>query len=204
MIKIYLDWNIITHLKENKKLYDYIIKNKDKLIFPYSKAHLKDLLASKNYNNEFFEKDLYLLSEICEHHLLEYERNINNPLPYKCFPRDYLKINNIELELFNSDFSKESFYKVLEENNLNPHTVISILEKEKTIPYTIPHINKLITNVADIFSILSEYSHLIFNNKNSPKQIQEYLHSTTDEYLYTYSGAYPFTFRQPIKHKNSL
>ena len=23
-------------------------------------------------------------------------------------------------------------------------------------------------------------------------------------YLTTYSGAYPFTFRQPIKHKNSL
>lgn len=131
MIKIYLDWNIITHLKENKNLYDYIIKNKGKLIFPYSKAHLKDLLASKNHNNEYFEKDLYLLNEICEHHLLEYEQDINNPLPYKCFPKDYLEIKNIELELFNSDFSNESFCKALKKNNLDVNTVISILKKKK-------------------------------------------------------------------------
>lgn len=184
MIKIYLDWNIITHLKENKNLYDYIIKNKGKLIFPYSKAHLKDLLASKNHNNEYFEKDLYLLNEICEHHLLEYEQDINNPLPYKCFPKDYLEIKNIELELFNSDFSNESFCKVLKKNNLDVNTVISILEKEKINPYTIPYINKSITNVADIFSILSQYSRWLFNNKNLQKQIQEYLHRTTNEYLY--------------------
>ena len=50
--------------------------------------------------------------------------------------------------------------------------------------HTIPYINKSITNVADIFSILSQYSRWLFNNKNLQKQIQEYLHRTTNEYLY--------------------
>ena len=39
------------------------------------------------------------------------------------------------------------------------------------------------------------------------RYFQEYLpvDKESDSVIYnTYSGAYPFTFRQPIKHKNSL
>lgn len=49
MLKIYLDWNIITHLKDeqNSDLFTFLQTNKDYFIFPYSKAHIKDLLVVK-------------------------------------------------------------------------------------------------------------------------------------------------------------
>ena len=95
MLKIYLDWNIITHLKDdkNRELFTFLLTNKEKFIFPYSKAHIKDLLVSKSGNNKYYEQDLQLLTDICEHHLLEHEQNINNPYPYKCYPKDYLAQN---------------------------------------------------------------------------------------------------------------
>ena len=112
MLKIYLDWNIITHLKDeqNSDLFTFLMANKEYFIFPYSKAHIKDLLVSKDANNNYYEQDFQLLTDICEHHLLEHEQNINNPYPYKCYPKDYLEIKNAELELFSSGFSKSTFY----------------------------------------------------------------------------------------------
>lgn len=48
MLRIYFDWNCITHLKdpENEKLFDYIMSNKPFMIFPFSPAHFEDLQRS--------------------------------------------------------------------------------------------------------------------------------------------------------------
>ena len=186
MLKIYLDWNIITHLKDdnNRDFYMFLITNKDKFIFPYSKAHIMDLLVSKDANNNYYEQDFQLLTEICEHHLLEHEQNINNPYPYKCYPKDYLEIKNAELELFSSGFSKCTFNKFLDENGLNPDYFMSILKKEKIEPFVIPLINKTIGNLADLFSLIFEYGPTLFNDKKIPKQIQSYIQTTTNESQY--------------------
>ena len=186
MLKIYLDWNIITHLKDeqNRDLFAFLLENKNKFIFPYSKAHIKDLLVSKDANNNYYEQDFQLLAEICEHHLLEHEQNINNPYPYKCYPKDYLEIKNAELELFSSGFSKCTFYKFLDENGLNPDYFMSILKKEKIEPFVIPLINKTIGNLADLFSLMFEYGPTLFNDKKIPKQIQSYIQTTTNDSQY--------------------
>ena len=186
MLKIYLDWNIITHLKDdkNRELFTFLLTNKEKFIFPYSKAHIKDLLVSKSGNNKYYEQDLQLLTDICEHHLLEHEQNINNPYPYKCYPKDYLAQNATELELLSSGFSKDSFYKYLMNNKLNPDYFMSILKKEKIEPFVIPLINKTIRNLADLFSVIFEYGPSLFNNKKTPKQIQNYIQVTTDDSQY--------------------
>ena len=186
MLKIYLDWNIITHLKDeqNSDLFAFLLENKNKFIFPYSKAHIKDLLVSKDANNNYYEQDFQLLAEICEHHLLEHEHNINNPYPYKCYPKDYLEIKNAELELFSSGFSKCTFYKFLDENGLNPDYFMSILKKEKIEPFVIPLINKTIGNLADLFSLMFEYGPTLFNDKKTPKQIQSYIQTTTNDSQY--------------------
>lgn len=186
MLKIYLDWNIITHLKDeqNSDLFTFLMANKEYFIFPYSKAHIKDLLVSKDANNNYYEQDFQLLTEICEHHLLEHEHNINNPYPYKCYPKDYLEIKNSELELFSSGFSKCTFYKFLDENGLNPDYFMSILKKEKIEPFVIPLINKTIGNLADLFSLMFEYGPTLFNDKKTPKQIQSYIQTTTNDSQY--------------------
>ena len=53
MLKIYLDWNIISYLKEEEyiDLRNYIAEVKDFFVFPYSKAHLQDLYQSKDIKN---------------------------------------------------------------------------------------------------------------------------------------------------------
>lgn len=45
MIKIYLDWNIISKLKrkEGEELKNALMKNKNSFVFPFSAAHLRDL-----------------------------------------------------------------------------------------------------------------------------------------------------------------
>lgn len=53
MLKIYFDWNCITHSKDK---YPYILEIcescKDKFIFPYSNAHIRDLMVNKDLNIE--------------------------------------------------------------------------------------------------------------------------------------------------------
>lgn len=53
MLKIYLDWNIISYLKneEYHELRNYITQVKDYFIFPYSRAHIQDLYQSKSPTN---------------------------------------------------------------------------------------------------------------------------------------------------------
>ena len=186
MLKIYLDWNIITHLKDeqNSDLCTFLQTKKDYFILPYSKAHIKDLLVSKDANNNYYEQDFQLLTEICEHHLLEHEQNINNPYPYKCYPKDYLTQNATELELLSSGFSKDTFCKYLMNNKLNPDDFMSILKKENIDPFVIPLINKTIENLADLFSLMFEYGPTLFNDKKIPKQIQSYIQATTNDSQY--------------------
>jgi len=46
MLRIYLDWNYITHLKDNKEIYDLLTQNHNMFIFSYSPEHFEDLLRS--------------------------------------------------------------------------------------------------------------------------------------------------------------
>ena len=90
MLKIYLDWNIISYLKNEKynDLRAYITQINEFFIFPYSRAHIQDLYQSKSPTNTVkYEQDLNTLSEICQTHLLEYNDSIDAPYPYECTPR---------------------------------------------------------------------------------------------------------------------
>lgn len=63
MLKIYLDWNCITHSKDR---FPYILEIAEecagRFIFPYSNAHIRDLLVSRKSNNEYYQQDLDLLT----------------------------------------------------------------------------------------------------------------------------------------------
>lgn len=186
MLKIYLDWNIITHLKEDKycDLRNFILQNKEYFIFPYSVAHLQDLLVSRGPNNVYYEQDLNLLTELCEHHLLEHEPNSNSPFPYRCYPREYLETKGVDVEWFNSGFTKESFFKCMKSRGIDPISFMSVLEKEHVTSFEIPFINRRVCNLADIFNILFDYGHIVFSNIKLSKQVKDYIQSTTDNFLY--------------------
>ena len=96
MLRIYFDWNCITHLKdsEGEKLFDYIISNKPNYIFPFSPAHFEDLQRSrpcKNRENKDYYKDLTILHNICDNHLIMFDNDKKRVLPFAATPYEYIE-----------------------------------------------------------------------------------------------------------------
>lgn len=112
MLKIYLDWNIISYLKkeEYKDLRNYLAQVNDFFVFPFSRAHIQDLYQSKTPDNtEKYEQDLDTLTEICQTHLLNYEDSIDAPYPYECTPRQFIEMEHHTLQAYASGFDSVSF-----------------------------------------------------------------------------------------------
>ena len=101
MLKIYLDWNIISYLKKKKyiDLRNYIAEVKEFFVFPYSRGHLQDLYQSKSPTNVVkFEQDIETLTEICQTHLLEYNDSTDASYPYEVHLRP-VRTTNIGPEM---------------------------------------------------------------------------------------------------------
>jgi len=82
MIRIYLDWNIISSFKkpEFREIKEFIDKHKRYLQFPYSPAHFTDLMKSYSADNEYFNIDLETLEYLSEKHLVRWEKDGVKPL----------------------------------------------------------------------------------------------------------------------------
>lgn len=97
MLKIYFDWNCITHSKNN---YPYILSIAeecgDRFIFPFSNAHVRDLLVSHNKDNEYYKSDLSLFEKICGKHYLLFEDG--QMMPKFATPSDVIDISGDMLE----------------------------------------------------------------------------------------------------------
>lgn len=74
MIRIYLDWSVVTNFKKDEfiEIREFIAKHKDYLLFPYTPAHFKDLMKGYNLDNEHFQQDLRTLEYLSEKHLLKW------------------------------------------------------------------------------------------------------------------------------------
>lgn len=151
MIKVYLDWNCITHckdslaeLKELLKLYGYVF------ICPYGVAHLRDIQTKLNTNPKEYENDLDLLTQICGAHMLLCTGDEMKLL--NVTPRDYLVDNGESLDflqnkfnfpydsmrkLFRSAFAPKDIHRIEIEND--PSKVYSIANEtvERTLGYDI-------------------------------------------------------------------
>ena len=82
MIRVYLDWNVISSLKkpEFKELKEFIDKHKKYLQFPYSPAHFIDLMKSHSPDNEYFQMDLDTLNYLSDKHLIRWGKEGIEPL----------------------------------------------------------------------------------------------------------------------------
>lgn len=116
MLKIYFDWNCITHSKDD---YPYILniteECRDRFIFPFSNAHIRDLLVSHNNSNVFFDSDLNLLERICGNNYLLFENG--QMLPKLGTPRDVIDISGDTLEAIQKFelISPETYHSIKEE-----------------------------------------------------------------------------------------
>jgi hypothetical protein len=70
MIKVYLEWNVMTQMKngKHKELYE-ILKNRERFLVPFSTSHIGDILASFKDTPEqkkWIEDDLHFISALTE------------------------------------------------------------------------------------------------------------------------------------------
>lgn len=77
MIRLYLDWNVISSLKraEFADVKKFINDNKDCFEFVYTPAHFTDLMKSYNPDNKYFDEDLDMLDYLANKHLLRWNGN---------------------------------------------------------------------------------------------------------------------------------
>jgi len=93
MVRVYLDWNVFSNLKKHNKnkeayisLNGNLSKNKNKILIPYTSAHLTDLIpsykASENGRIETIA-DLKYLSELTNQCCISYDYKTQSTFPAK-------------------------------------------------------------------------------------------------------------------------
>ncbi|MCU6771602.1 Uncharacterised protein [uncultured Bacteroides sp.] len=177
MLKIYLDWNIISYLKneEYKDLRDYIAQVNEFFIFPYSRAHIQDLYQSKSPTNDVkFKQDLDTLTEICQTHLLEYNDNIDAQYPYECTPRQYIERESLTLQAYTSGFEPINFTELIRSvmdvtSFENIHKFL--LAYPLATPIQNPNNGLLISNLWDALTFSLENFSLLLRDKKLEVEI---------------------------------
>lgn len=144
MLKIYFDWNCITH---SKNIYSYILNIAeecgDRFIFPFSNAHIRDLLVSHKEGNEYYDSDINLLKRICGKHYLLFENG--QMMPKFATPNEVIDVSGDTLEIIqNFEFISPEMYSSIKD------------EMRKLLP---PQIYKTIQGAdsKDVISIIDEY-----------------------------------------------
>lgn len=115
MIRIYLDWNIISSLKkpEFNELKEFIEKHKKYLQFPYSPAHFTDLMKSYQPGNDFFYDDLETLEYLSGKHLIRWgEKGIE---PLFATPKEYFETEKNKDDIF-EQMDVEKVFQELEDS----------------------------------------------------------------------------------------
>lgn len=141
MVRIYLDWNIISSLRNSsvnddpyKVLERILINNSDKILILYSSAHLTDLIVSYNQSESGKQQtklDLDYLEKLTNNHCLLYDYRSQRTYP------DQVLIQNYFDDLLKSeDMHSGSFDNFLEsfENIETKEILNSIVPILKDIP----------------------------------------------------------------------
>lgn len=104
MIKVYLDWNCITHSKDCfVKLKELLEQYSGVFICPYSEAHLRDVQTKFDVNVDAYKEDLDLLTQICRGNMLYLEEN--ELKLYKVEPRHFLRERGKTIDFIQNNFS---------------------------------------------------------------------------------------------------
>lgn len=165
MIKIYLDWNCITHSKEQEKLYyvsEIVDKYKQYIICPYTTTHLRDVIVSREKHKDDFDKDLIQLTKIAENHLLYW--NGKQILPKSAFPKECVeKEGNVLNFIQTIEWIKPDIYVFLKQyvQNLLPEDIRHSIQKENDPTKVFPRIDDYIQHTLKC----TDLQHRMTNNQ---------------------------------------
>lgn len=138
MIKVYLDWNVISQMKNgNHPELNSIVFDNSKLLIPYSTSHIGDILSSFNETEkqkELIKLDLEFLSRLTKDHCLYNDGNsvlLDYTSPIELFEqrvemKDTFK--DISLDGLSEIFNQDESTKEIGETFINSLKSISLGE----------------------------------------------------------------------------
>lgn len=135
MIKVYLDWNVISQMKGGyqNELFD-ILSNKDKFFIPYSTSHVGDIFSSYSENEEQkkrIDDDLDYITLLTNNYCL----SITSDKVVLDFldPKSYMQQRIEEKDLM-KDFSLDSLEKLFNEDESTKGIGKILISLLKSIP----------------------------------------------------------------------
>lgn len=83
MLRLYFDSDVINNIRSGhfSELAAFISKNRDKLLIPFSQAHVSDKLPSKETDEERFWREIDYITEFTRSKLLVFDDKSNSTLP---------------------------------------------------------------------------------------------------------------------------
>jgi hypothetical protein len=137
MIKVYLDWNVMSGMKNNyfKDLIDLFLPRNDKFMLVYSTSHITDISSSKK-NEDISEdnlitNDLEFISLLTDNWCLY--NNTNNIVLNKCSPQEIYNERIDDTELF-TDFSIDKLFSGITENDTDYPLIKPYIDLLKSLP----------------------------------------------------------------------
>lgn len=157
MLKIYLDWNCITASKTDYSFIpEFVKKYSHVAVFPYSEAHLSDVLVSRNNHPEEFAADLQLLHDICGNHLLHFHNHRINP--GSAYPEEVVEKYGDLLELIQTTswMTPDTYqvFKTFVKNNL-PNYPLTEIQRKTEPEDVIAKINEYLRQHSPFDNLLS-------------------------------------------------
>ncbi len=182
MLKVYLDWNVISYLKkpEYKELKEYLQNVSHYFVFPYTFAHLLDLSRSAKGTIKYIE-DLNTLTDICGTNLLEYREDLGCNFPYQCYPKECLENKTSLIEILNNG---SAGFKSLLDNILGQKQSLDLqafLKSLQIVPPIEYNSNISIHNVWHLIAFLLDYVSNIISDKNLEGQINKIIREKEGE-----------------------
>lgn len=193
MIRIYLDWSVISGLKTEKyaTLLQFIKTHKERLLFVYTPAHFSDLMKSYSTDNVYFSQDLEQLEWLCGNHLLDWindEWEIPGTTP-KIYFEDQLNKHNVThvdllqkliLDSESSDHSIWNFGRLLKEIYMKQPSGISINDGNRS---AIQMIFPNITEGASQWELMEAVIPFVKNLENNGDFYKDFRKSLGDQGL---------------------
>jgi hypothetical protein len=205
MLKIYLDWNCITHLKDKKDIYDFLIQYHNVFIFPYSPAHFEDLqrsLLKEDKSQKYYKEDLTLLSEICEDNLIMYDPDKDRVMPYKASPEEYLSKSDADTSI-DQIYKYATFTEYLK-NNLNEENhefIIRLLDQINIDNIKSPLSDKPINSYIELLNLAWALLHNAMTTNNYNRKVLNLANEDANEILKNISGSNPNNVFEEINNQ---
>jgi len=135
MIKVYLDWSVMTLLKKGgHKELEEILSNKDRFLIPFSTAHIGDIFSSFDGNEkqqEYVDSDLEFITKFTEDRCL-YNESERIVIDY--YPPKELFDQRIESSQLLKVIPTRGFYSLFDGLDIPQETLDTIKGKLDSIP----------------------------------------------------------------------